>query len=67
MRFTSFLPVAAAALIFGVASAADPAWDVPPQCAVSVIFAGLSVTLPFRAPPETSVGGRELTVSSPCR
>lgn len=35
MRFTSLLPVAAAALIFGVASAADPAWDVPPPCAVS--------------------------------
>lgn len=36
MRFASFLPVAVATLIFGVASAADSAWDVPPTCAVSL-------------------------------
>ncbi|KAI3396297.1 hypothetical protein diail_12319 [Diaporthe ilicicola] len=43
MRFTSFLPVAAAALIFGVASAAsDPAWNTPPPCAVNCTTSVLS-------------------------
>lgn len=68
MRFTSFLPVAAAALIFGVASAADPAWDVPPPCAVSVVdLRGPSRcdSPSFRAPPETSVEYHELTRASP--
>ncbi|POS72588.1 CFEM domain-containing protein [Diaporthe helianthi] len=35
MRFTSFFSLAAAGLLFGVASASDPAWDVPPTCAVN--------------------------------
>lgn len=69
MRFTSFLPVAAAALIFGVASATDPAWDVPPPCAVSVdLYGPCRCNSPsFRAertPPETSVEYHELTRAS---
>ncbi|KAG6357820.1 hypothetical protein INS49_013699 [Diaporthe citri] len=54
MRFTSFLPAAAAALMFGVASATDPAWDEPPPCAVNCTMTVLGSGATTCSPTDTA-------------
>ncbi|KAK2601160.1 hypothetical protein N8I77_010630 [Diaporthe amygdali] len=54
MRFTSFLPVAAAALLFGVASATDPAWNTPPPCAVNCTMSVLGSGVTSCSPTDTA-------------